>query len=264
MKILTILGSLLLSYSLMAENNGKHVNEGFLKTAREYDAKAERAANSDNAHNAAIYKKLAAIKREAAVSTNGYDWGEYHKLNGQLNHDHKKANHEKKKNKPSGFESAAQRYDHLSKKALDAGDPEKAATYARLAGMKREAQKAGGNYDWTEYRKLNSQLNNGDNKEAKKKKPMRKEKMKEKVSPETKMNKKVVKKTTRQATPTNYISSAQKHAELANKSSAAKDNYSAQIHTRLAAILIDAAAKQSENRVVDWTEYNELKELLGK
>ena len=44
MKILTILSSLILSCSLMAEGNGKHVNQGFLKTAKEYDAKAERAA----------------------------------------------------------------------------------------------------------------------------------------------------------------------------------------------------------------------------
>ena len=262
MKILTILSSLLLSCSLMAENDGKHVNQGFLKTAKEYDAKAERAANNDNAHNAAIFKKLAAIKREAAVSTNGYDWAEYHKLNGQLKHDHKKAKHEKKKNKPSGFEGAAQRYDKLSKKALDAGDSEKAATYARLAEIKREAQKAGGNYDWAEYHKLSRQLNHDNKKPGheKGKKPMHKEKVKEKVSTKTKMET----KTTTQSTPTNYITSAQKHAALANKSNAAKDNFSAQIHTRLAAILIDAAAKQSENRVIDWTEYKELKELLGK
>jgi len=188
MKILTILSSLLLSCSLMAEGDGKHVNQGFLKTAKEYDAKAQRAANNNNAHNAEIYKKLAAIKREAAVSTNSYDWTEYHKLNGQLNNDNKKAKHNKGK------------------------------------------------------------------------KPMHKEKMKEKASTKAKMEK----KTTQQTTPTNYITSAQKHAALANKSSTAKDNYSAQIHTRLAAILIDAAAKQSENRDIDWTEYKELKELLGK
>ena len=250
MKTLTALCSLCLSCSLIAENNGQHINNGFLKTAKEYDAKAERADQNGNTHNTEIFKKLAAIKREAAVSTKGYDWTEYHKLNGQLNSTKKKP-----KKKQHSFENAAKRYDRLAKKALDAGNSEKSAKYTRLAEIKREAQNAGGNYDWSEYEKLSAELDKG-------KKVTKDEKKHQKISSEKVVTKKAAIK--EEATPTNFIKNAQKHAALANKSSAADDSYSAQIHTRLAAILIDAAAKKSENRVIDWTEYKELKELLGK
>jgi hypothetical protein len=181
MKTLTTLCTLILSCSLMAENNGQQANQGFLNAAKEYDTKAKRAANNGKPKNAEIFTRLAAIKREAAVSTNGYDWAEYHKLTGQLKHT--KGN-KTKKGKPA-----------------DTKAPE----------PKPEAKKA----------------------------PVKKP-------------------------PTDLIGTAQKHAALANKASAADDNYAAQIHTRLAAILIDSAAKQSENRAIDWTEYNDLKGLLDK
>ena len=250
MKTLTTLCSLALSCTLMAENSGHQANQGFLKAAKEYDTKAERSSQNGNAHNAEIFKKLAAIKREAAVSTNGYDWAEYHKLSGQLNSDKKKP---QKKNR--SFKDAAKRYEQLAKKALEAGNAEKSATYTRLAEIKREAHKSGGNYDWSEYEKLSAKLDKG--------KKLSKDEQSHKEAP---AKKEVTKKppVKKQSTPTNFITAAQKHAALANESNAAKDNFSAQIHTRLAAILIDAAAKQSENRAIDWTEFKELKELLGK
>ncbi len=237
----------------MAENNGQQANQGFLNAAKEYDTKAERATQNGNAHNAEIFKKLAAIKREAAVSINGYDWAEYHKLSGQLNSDKKKTQSDKKKH---SFEDAAKRYDQLAKKAHEAGETKKATTYTRLAAIKREAQNAGGNYDWSEYEKLSAELDKGKKKINKDENPHKEAPAKKKVTKKSPVKK--------ESPPTNFITAAQKHASLANKSKAAKDDYSAQIHTRLAAILIDAAAKQSENRAIDWTEYKELKELLGK
>lgn len=258
MKILTTLTTLFLSCALMAENNGQQANQGFLNAAKEYDAKAESASQNGNSHNAEIFTKLAAIKREAAVSTNGYDWAEYHKLSGQLNSAKKKPQKNHSKKKQNGFEDAAQRYDQLAKKAIEAGNPEQAASYTRLAAIKREAQKAGGNYDWSEYHKISSNLHKG----KKGKKVGKHEKSPKKAPTKKDVTKKPT--TNKHTPPTNFITTAQKHAALANKSNAAKDDYSAQIHTRLAAILIDAAAKQSENRTIDWTEYKDLKELLGK
>ncbi len=166
----------------MAENNGQQANQGFLNAAKEYDTKAKRAANNGKPNNAEIYTRLAAIKREAAVSTNGYDWAEYHKLTSQLKHT--KGNKTKKG------------------KTAHSNAPEPKPAAKKIAPVKKP--------------------------------------------------------------PTDLIGAAQKHAALANKASAADDNYAAQIHTRLAAILIDAAAKQSENRAIDWTEYNELTVLLNK
>ncbi|MEO1857725.1 MAG: hypothetical protein ABGY95_10245 [Rubritalea sp.] len=264
MKTLTTLCSLFLSCALMAENNGQQANQGFLNTAREYDAKAERASNKGYPENAKIFKRLAEIKREAAISTNGYDWSEYHKLRGQLNsnnkrHKGKKAGAAKKENKGKSFNEAAVRYDKLAEAAQHAGNTEKSATYSRLAEIKREAQKSGGNFDWSEYKKLKAALHKG-----KKNSTIEPSAAKDIQKKEATSKKELTAKSETEAPPTNFITAAQKHATLANKSNAEEDNYSAQIHTRLAAILIDAAAKQSENRPIDWAEYKELKELLGQ
>jgi len=65
----------------------KDAGNGFLKTAQEYTVKANEAMQAGDEESAAIYTKLAAIKREAAAAAQngqGYDWAEYFKLKGQL------------------------------------------------------------------------------------------------------------------------------------------------------------------------------------
>ncbi|MFC4992086.1 hypothetical protein [Rubritalea tangerina] len=244
MKTLSLLTSLTLTVAALAEGGG---NYSFNDAAKKYDAKAEAAEAAGNQHNADIYRKLADIKRDAAKSKGGYDWSEYHQLQGQLKHDHKKHTHkaEHKKTKYS-FDDAAQKYEMLAKKAREAGANEKAAIYSRMAAIKREAQAAGGKYDWSEYHALEAKLHDSKHKDAHKN-----HKHSAKQHPQK----------TQLKTSNKLIEEAQNHASLANKANDADDNYAAQIHTRLAAICIDAAAKGSKEEF-DWTEYKELKEML--
>lgn len=182
--LITTLCGLALATPLVAEGNHSGVNQGFLKTAQEYENKAVNAEDRGNDHNATIFRKLAQIKREAAVAKGGYDWSEYYKLKEQLRFDAKDKQHGKK---------------HKRKHA----DKEKVQHH------KEHTEKAGN-------------------------------------------------KTTQ------YISHAQKQAALANKATDNGDSYASQIHTRLAAIYIDAAAKQSNGEKINWTELKELELMLKK
>ena len=69
-----------------AEKSNADIQNDFLKTAKKYEQKADLAALAGNNNDAAIYKKMAEMKREAAKVGGNYDWTEYHKLQGQLNH----------------------------------------------------------------------------------------------------------------------------------------------------------------------------------
>ena len=166
MKLISLATIVFLTFTchLMAERNNSGVNQSFLETAKKYDQQAEKAAENGHDHNAAIYRQLAQIKREAAVHKGSYDWSQYHKLKGQLRHGKGKKAHSKKAKTPKN----------------------------------------------------------------------------------------------------DHIAAAQKQAALANKANKSGDNYASQIHTRMAAILIDAAAKKSDNKRIDWTEYKELTEMLNK
>ncbi|WP_018970456.1 hypothetical protein [Rubritalea marina] len=147
-----------------AEKSNADIQNDFLKTAKKYDQKAELAAIAGNNNDAAIYKKLADMKRDAAKVGGNYDWTEYHKLQGQLNHGNDGAKkhgekHAKKVKKQSySVEGAAQKYDQLAAQSIASGNAEHAAIYKRMAEIKREASKSGGSYDWSEYHELEGKL----------------------------------------------------------------------------------------------------------
>lgn len=145
--------SLLLVSTALAENAG----HSFLDTALAYDKKATIAHKAGDTNNAAIYTRLAAIKREAHAANGKYDWSEYHKLSSQLSHPTK---HQPKTTPHSGFEETAKKYDKLAADAQQLGKISEAATYKRLAAIKREAHAADGKYDWSEYYKLEARLKN--------------------------------------------------------------------------------------------------------
>ena len=231
MKTLTLIATLALSGSLFAEKTAQQANQSVLETAKKYDNKAELAVENGNDHNANIYTKLAAIKREAAVSKGGYHWDEYHKLTGML--DHSKGSKSKKAGAKDSFSDAAKRYDKLARKATKAGNANDAEVYTRMAEIKREATKSKGNFDWSEYHALEGKLSKPHKKAAKSK--MR---------------------------SNDLIEKAQEHAALANSTNKSGDDYASQIHTRLAAILIDSASKKEKSETIDWSEHDELQNRL--
>lgn len=244
MKILAaLIAANLLSSPAFAEGDAGHINEGFLKTAKEYDAKAELANKAGNQHNAEIFRKLAAIKREAAVHQGNYDWGTYHELQGKLQHDalrDKKHAGNKDKNVATEINPAAARYMKLARKSRADGDMHSARIYARMAAIKRQAARSEGEFDWSEYHALQGKLN---------------EKQTKADRPATD------KKPSKSA---QFIKDAQSHAALANQASTDGDSASSQIHTRLSAILIDAAAREDNGDAIDWEEFTQLKEKLKK
>lgn len=165
------------------------------KAAVQYEEKAAKAAADGNAADAAIYLKMAQIKRDAgAAAKTGekFSWDEYHALSGQLGggkkdkgekgkdtkwkdkSDNKKAEHKDKshdkeakadkkgkENPGDGFIGAAQEYQKLSIEAAKAGDAGKAGIYAELAKMKLDAAAAankGEGYDWAKYHELKGKL----------------------------------------------------------------------------------------------------------
>jgi len=149
---------------------------GFNSAAERYAKQAAEARAAGNAADAQIYDRLAQIKRDAAAHRGGkpFDWGEYHKLAGQLSgkqghkkqhdkkHHDKKAHDKKAHNKGGGgFLKTAEKYTAMANQAMQNGDERKARIYTQLAAMKREAAAAavqGKNYDWSVYFKLKDQL----------------------------------------------------------------------------------------------------------
>ena len=101
MKILKLLlSALLLLSSSFAFAEGKGKTNWAEQAAQSYEKKAAHAASHGETENAKIYKRLAEIKREsAAVSNKGkqFDWSEYHKLKGQLDHGKRKKHAKDKK-----------------------------------------------------------------------------------------------------------------------------------------------------------------------
>lgn len=163
-------GSLIMASPSFAEKSAEQINQSFLKTSQKYEDMAVKAARDGNAADAAIYQKLAAIKRDAAAVQGNYDWSEYHKLKAQLSKSQggqwKKAHkkdaklHKEKPHKKGGYsaEGAAEKYEKLAAEASQAGAAEKASIYRRMAAIKREAAASGGKYDWTEYHALEAEL----------------------------------------------------------------------------------------------------------
>ena len=150
------------------KKHDKKAGNGFLDAASEYEKKAAQAAAKGKFADAAIYSKLADMKRGAAAGT-FKDWDAYHQLAARLS-DHKKhkakqdkdkAKHKAKGKSDNGFLKAADEYQEKANKAMAAGNEHNARIYTQLANMKRDAAAAaekGKGYDWTEYFALQKQL----------------------------------------------------------------------------------------------------------
>lgn len=186
MKTVTAIAALSLCFlpaAVMAEGKG---NEDWAeKAARGYEEKAERAEKKGEPEAAAIYRRMAQIKRDAGhASKHGKDfsWEEYHKLEGELQHikkqhhakhgDHKK--HDKhmadKRSPGDGFMKAAGEYREQAMMARKNGDAEKANIFMQLAKHKvaaAQAAKHGKGYDWSEYHELRKKLEGDHGKEDK-------------------------------------------------------------------------------------------------
>ncbi|MES2981828.1 MAG: hypothetical protein V4727_05900 [Verrucomicrobiota bacterium] len=179
---LSVVIGLLLPAVTFAEGGG---NEDWAeKAAVGYEEKAAKAAADGNAADAAIYLKMAQIKRDAGAAAKAgkeFSWDEYHALSGQLgggkkdkvekeknveakdkSHDKEPKEEKKEKGNPGdGFIGAAQEYQKLSIEAAKAGDADKAGIFAELAKMKLEAAAAanqGKDYDWAKYHELKGKL----------------------------------------------------------------------------------------------------------
>jgi hypothetical protein len=114
--------ALFLLGSSLAFAAGKGNSDWADQAARSYEKKAAHAADQGQPENAAIYKRMAQIKREAgAASKKGkdFDWSEYYELKGKLNHGktHKSAKDKKYKKKVKDKKHAKDKDYKKSKKA---------------------------------------------------------------------------------------------------------------------------------------------------
>ena len=150
------------------------------KAARGYEEKARWAENQGKPRAAAIYRRMAEIKRDAGRASRAgkkFSWDEYHTLEGKLNalkNDHQKKDHHKqawnknhnkgeakKQNSGDGFLSAADKYRKQAAEARANGNTDKANILSKLADHKVAAANAARNgqgYDWKEYYALKKQL----------------------------------------------------------------------------------------------------------
>ena len=161
--------------TLLAEGKGN--SDWAEKAAHGYEEKARWAENQGKPRAAAIYRRMAEIKREAGrASKHGkkFSWNEYHALEGKLNaikkEHHKNAGnkdcdkpHDKEK-AGQGFVNAAEEYRKKAMMARKNGDTDKAHIYGQLAAMKMAAANAakdGKGYDWARYHELQKKLNAG-------------------------------------------------------------------------------------------------------
>lgn len=249
MKIPLLCGLILASTILPAlcETESPTDQSGFLDAAAEYEQLATQARLGGNSEAAAIYRKLAETKREAATSQGDYDWTEYYALKAKLSPEKGK---QKPKKSENGFINAAKEYEKKAAQAKKSGDTRKAQIYSKMAQIKRKAAVSGDDFKWEEYNQLKEQLE---------KATLISPKM---ASHKTQANEHLKHKA--DDPKGDLIKLAQEHAALANTTSEAGDSYASQIHTRLAAILIDAAAKRDADQSIDWKEYRELKSVLTK
>lgn len=186
MKTVTVITALTLGFlpaAALAEGKGN--SDWAEEAAKKYEHKAAWAEKEGMPRAAAIYRRMAQIKRDAGAASNHgkkFDWSEYHELEGKLNHikqeHHKHANkaHDKKphdKERPgAGFMRAAEEYRMQAHKAREHGETDKARIFMQLAEHKMAAAKAardGKGYDWTAYHELRKKLEGGHDKHEHKK-----------------------------------------------------------------------------------------------
>ena len=172
--IITVITLAAMWQPLAALAEGKANHDWAEEAAVRYEKKARHAQEKGNAEAAAIYKRMAQIKRDAgAASKQGKDfsWDEYHKLKGKLNDlhaaKHGDKHHAKKHSKEdagAGFLHTAEKYEKRGEEALKAGDTEKAKILMQMAAIKRQAAVAareGKGFDWSHYHKLSAKLHKG-------------------------------------------------------------------------------------------------------
>ncbi len=162
----------ILPATALAEGKGNH--DWAEKAARGYEYKAKEAEKAGMPRAAAIYQRMAEIKREAGVASKQgkkFSWDEYHALEGRLNaiknsrKEHFAKKDHAKKDHGNGFLNAADNYRKQAAEARANGKTDKADIYNKLAEHKiaaANAQKNGKGYDWTEYKALQKKLHGGD------------------------------------------------------------------------------------------------------
>ncbi len=243
--------SILTSGLAMAEGDGN--NNWAEEAAQKYEQKAADATANNLPEQAAIYTRMAQIKRDAGAAKGEFSWDEYHELSAKLN----TLKGGDKKGKPNkGFVDAASKYDQKAAAAMAAGNEKDAAIYKQLADIKRLA--AAGKLDnWDEYHALTKQLsgNKGD-KKAHKKDHKKKHPHKHPKKDHGKNDK--GKKSPSQA----FLDAADEYEAKANEAMNNGNEHNARIYTRLANIKRDAAIALETGKSHDWTEYFKLKKEL--
>ena len=163
--LLAVASTVLIPATLFADGKGNQ--DWAEKAVRAYEEKARVAAKAGKPHAAAIYKRMAEIKREAGRTSRvrkDFNWKEYHALEGKLA---ALCAQEKKglsKNTGHGYSDllrAAEEYRKKAHQARENGDTDKANIYSHLADHKvaaANAEKEGSSYDWTDYKALQKKL----------------------------------------------------------------------------------------------------------
>jgi hypothetical protein len=222
-----------------------------------YEKKAAAANASGNTEAAKIYRRMAALKRDAgAASKQGKDfsWKEYEELQEQLK---KSKNHGKKHNKKhskkygkkpqGGVSDAATGYDKKAAEAAASGNQSDAMIYRKIANIKRMAAK-GKLKNWDEYHMLTAQLSQHKkhaNKHAK-------------VGDTSKKKGKKGKSKLQD----DFLKVAYEYQVKATKAMVAGNEHNAEIYKQLSNINKEAAALAAEGKGYDWTEYFALQKQL--
>jgi hypothetical protein len=243
--------------SITSFAEGKPNQDWAENAALGYEKKAAAANASGNAEAAKIYRRMAALKRDAgAASKQGKDfsWKEYEGLQEQLNKSknngkkHDKKHGKKHGKKPQGGVSdAATGYDKKAAEAAASGNQSDAMIYRRIANIKRMAAK-GELKNWDEYHKLSAQLSNHKkhaNKHAKGGDASKNKGKKGQAKPQD-----------------NFLKVAYEYQVEATKAMVAGNEHNAKIYNQLSNINKEAAASVAEGKGYDWTQYFALQKQL--
>ncbi len=172
-------------------------------------------------------------------------------------------------------EEAAIGYEQKALKATESGDLNAAGIYLRMAQIKRDAgaaAKAGEEFSWDEYHKLNGELHGG-KKDAldKKKETKGKDKMSEKSDgkkaegkEKSKDKEAYAEKKGKEDPGAGFTKTAEQYHKKSFEALKAGETDKAGIYMELAKMKLDAAAAVREGKDYDWTQYHELVKELGE
>lgn len=142
-------------------------------------------------------------------------------------------------------EQAALGYEKKAAEAESTGDAAAAKIYLRMAQIKRDAgaaSKAGKEFSWDEYHRLNGELQaTAQEKEAKE-----------------------CNDTPKESPGDGFLKAADEYQQLGLVAIKAGEANNANIYLELAQIKRDASAAAAAGKDFDWTRYHELKERLTK